>query len=49
MAADSNVKASADTWDVKTHADTWQGFCSVVLRTAIGVIVLLALMALFLL
>ena len=48
MAADSNVKAGADTWDVKTHADTWQGFVSLSFKAAMGVALLLVLMALFL-
>jgi hypothetical protein len=49
MAADSDVRTPAETWDVKAHADTWRSFCSVVLRTTIGVVVVLVLMALFLL
>jgi hypothetical protein len=39
----------AANFDVKPHADMWQSFCGMVLRGSIGVIALLALMAIFLL
>ena len=39
----------ATNYDAKPHAETWHSFVAMVLRASIGVIVVLALMALFLL
>lgn len=38
----------ANNHDVKPHAETWHGFVSITFKAAVGVIVLLVLMALFL-
>jgi hypothetical protein len=39
----------ATNFDVKPHADMWQSFIGVFLKGAVGVAVLLGLMAIFLL
>jgi hypothetical protein len=39
----------AVNFDIKPHADTWHGFVGLFFRGAVGIAVLLVLMALFLL